>query len=75
MALSLSAQQIASNIDSELNTRGLSLRGDDYMKLLRLRRVVEEDSGKEVSETGEVKYKKEFKEFPKLPLELRIMIW
>ncbi|KAH6707548.1 hypothetical protein BKA61DRAFT_697139 [Leptodontidium sp. MPI-SDFR-AT-0119] len=67
MALSLSAQQIASNIDSELNTRGLSLRGDDYMKLLRLRRVVEEDSGKEVSETGKVKYKKEFKEFPKLP--------
>ncbi|KAG4433150.1 hypothetical protein IFR05_011363 [Cadophora sp. M221] len=75
MELVLSAQQTASNIDTELNARGLSLRGDDHVKLLRLRRTVKGENEKEVSETGEVKYKKEFKKFPMLLLELRRMIW
>lgn len=71
----VSPEQFASNVDTELNKRGLSLRGDDRVKLPRLRRGIKREKGKEVSETGEVKYKKEFKYFPKLPLELRRMIW
>ena len=71
----VSPEQFASNVDTELNRRSFSLRGDDRAKLGRLRRGIKKEKGKEVSETGEVKYKKEFKYFPKLPLELRRMVW
>lgn len=71
----VSPEQFASNVDTELNRRSLSLRGDDRAKLGRLRRGIKKEKGKEVSETGEVKYKKEFKYFTKLPLELRRMVW
>ncbi|KAK0117810.1 hypothetical protein ONS95_012134 [Cadophora gregata] len=65
----------ASNVDIELNKRSLSLAGSDLAKLIRLRCGIRGEKGREVSKTGEVKYKKEFKLFPKLPLELRRMIW
>ena len=71
----VSPEQSASNVDTELNRRSLSLRGDDRAKLGRLRRGIKKEKGKEVSETGEVKHKKEFKYFPKLPLELRRRVW
>ncbi|KAL2062705.1 hypothetical protein VTL71DRAFT_5777 [Oculimacula yallundae] len=75
MAPLLPPAQITDNVGVELNKRGLALRGSKYERLRRLCRAVRDEDDKEVSETGEVKYKREFLPFSRLPLELRKMIW
>ncbi|PVH79548.1 hypothetical protein DL98DRAFT_630954 [Cadophora sp. DSE1049] len=75
LQLDISPEKFASNVDTELNKRGLSLAGDDHEKLVGLRRGIKGEKGKEVCETGEVRFKREFKLFPKLPLELRRLVW